>query len=198
MTSSESSPEHRFIRFLMSLLGSSKTSTSQPDRAALAALRRSLGRSPGEVAETFPYVIPWCSHLPERRQDDYFLVAALFALHQGLTSPNPSAPSLLHNNFGASYRLVAERSGSASIEKRFLSALGASREELDNHLRHAISLMRANSVGVDWLQLLNDLRGWEHPDRYVQRHWAQGYWQKEATPATTPPAASPNSPATSE
>lgn len=198
MISSESSPEQRFIQFLMSLLGPSNTAMPKSNRAALAALRRGLGRSPGEVAEMFPYVIPYCGHLPARRQDDYFLVAALFAQHQGTTGPNPSVPNLLHNNVGASYRLVAERSGSASIEKRFLSVLAASREELDNHLRHAVSLMRANNVGVDWLQLLNDLRGWEHLSRYVQRHWAQGFWQKDEAPTTTPPSASANTPTTSK
>ena len=132
----------------------------------------------------FPYVIPWCGHLSEHRQDDYFLVAALFALHQGTTGPNSTSADALRNNFGASFRLVADRSGSSSIEKRFLAVLSASREELDDHLRHAISLMRANNVGIDWAQLLRDLAGWNSPSRFVQRHWAQGYWHMQTAQQT--------------
>jgi CRISPR system Cascade subunit CasB len=187
MNTGGTGPGADFIQHLISLLGSSQassansTSARNPDRAALAALRRGLGKRPGEVAEMFPYVIPWCSHLTEHRQDDYFLVAALFALHQGTTGPNPTSADLLRNNFGASFRQVADRSGSSSIEKRFLAVLSASREELDDHLRHAVSLMRANNVGIDWAQLLRDLSGWNSPARYVQRHWAQGYWQMSAT-----------------
>lgn len=190
MTTSELSPEARFVQHLVSLLGSHQSSANttparKPNRAALAALRRGLGKRPGEVAEMFPYVIPWCSHLSEQRQDDYFLVAALFAQHQGASGPNPVSADPLRNNLGASFRLVADRSGSSSIEKRFLAVLSASRDELDDHLRHTISLMRAHNVGIEWVQLLRDLSGWNSPTRYIQRRWAQGYWQLPTIPATS-------------
>jgi CRISPR system Cascade subunit CasB len=142
------------------------------DRAALAALRRGLGKRPGEVAEMFPYVVPYCAHLSESRQNDYFLVAALFAAHQGAAGE----PDPYRNNLGASYRALADRAGSASIQLRFVALLNAVREDLDDHLRHAISLMKAHEVTVDWAQLLRDIAGWSWESRNVQRRWAQSYW----------------------
>lgn len=196
-------PEERFIQSLTRLLGAGNNNAlAKPDRAALATLRRGLGKTPGEVAEMFPYVIPYCSHLSEYRQNDYFLVAALFALHQETSGPNPGSPDPRRNNLGASFKALANKTESASIERRFVALLNASREELDDHLRYAISLLKAHQVGVDWTQLLRDLNGWDSPSRYVQRRWAQGYWQdlrpqpqpnnSGAQPGTTAPSLAPN------
>ena len=47
------------------------------DRAALAALRRGLGKPPGTVAEMAPYVEPAFDGAP----DEAYIVASLFGLH---------------------------------------------------------------------------------------------------------------------
>lgn len=177
--------ETNFVRSLVALLGGDNPATAKPDRAALAALRRGLGKTPGEVAEMFPYVIHWCGGMDERRQNDFFLVAALFATHQGPRPPHPASSDPRRNNLGASFRILSDRTESGSIEKRFVALLNASRPELDDHLRHAIKLMRANSVGVDWAQLLHDLAGWNWSSRAIQRRWASGYWFTEYTPSAT-------------
>jgi len=31
-------------------------------------------------------------------------------------------------------------------------------------------------VFINWEQLRKDLLAWEHPDRYVQKSWARGFW----------------------
>ena len=133
----------------------------------------------------FPYVIQWCGALSESRQNDFFLVAALFASHQGITPPHPAISDRLRNSLGASYQILSIRTESGSIEKRFVALLNASRTELDDHLRHAIKLMKANNVGVDWAQLLHDLNGWNWPSRAIQRRWASGYWYTEYTPSAS-------------
>ncbi len=176
--------ESRFIIRLLSLLGSSDNPAAKPDRAALAALRRGLGKRPGEVAEMFPYIIPWCASMPDYDQNNYFLVASLFALHQGRLGPHPTVTDARRNSMGASFKLLHEKTNSGSIEKRFVALLNASHGEIDYHLRHAVSVLRANAIGVDWAQLLHDLGGWGWTSRSVQRRWAQGYWQTPATLAT--------------
>lgn len=182
--------EADFAQYLVGLLGArGNTSTAKPDRAALAALRRGLGKTPGEAPEMFPYIIPRCSGLGEFRQNDFFLVAALFASHQGIAAPFPAVTDARRNSLGGSFRLLAERTNSGSIEKhsgsiekRFIALLDASRDELAEHLRHSASLLKAHSVGIDWAQLLHDLNGWDWPSRSVQRRWAYGYWYTSAPP----------------
>jgi CRISPR system Cascade subunit CasB len=170
MADEPSDRELGFVAFLSGL-------AEKRERAALAALRRGLGKRPGEAAEMFPYVIPFCGHLKDREQDNYFLVAALFALHQGASGPSDAR----RNNLGSSFQALAEKTSSASIERRFVALLNATREDLDEHLRHAASLLKAHEVSVNWAQLLHDLTGWSWESRDVQRRWAQGYWQTRAT-----------------
>ena len=119
--------------------------------------------------------------MDEYRQNDFFLVASLFALHQGRYGPHPTVSDPRRNSLGASFIVLFEKTKSDSIEKRFVALLNASREEVDEHLRHAISLLKAHNVGVDWAQLLHDLNGWGYASRSTQRRWAQGYWQTRAS-----------------
>lgn len=143
------------------------------DLAALATLRRGLGKRPGESPAMYQYVIPYCSRYSDRRQNDFFLVAALYASHRGA----PGAPDPWRNNLGASFHALARKTGSAGVERRFLALLNAQREDLDSHLQHAVSHMKAHGVTVDWEQLLRDLAGWSWESRAVQRRWSQAFWR---------------------
>ncbi len=169
--------ESRFIGYLESLVprGSDKDSRESEHRAALATLRRGLGRDTGMVTEMYRYIgrylpidaKPW-------QEDAYFLVGALFAMHPRHW---PSQEGGSHNNLGASFRQLRQKEGSSeSIEKRFVALLDASDKTLMHHLRHGISLMRAGEVPVNYLQLLRDIQGWSWDNRSVQRRWARAYW----------------------
>ncbi len=145
------------------------------DRAALAALRRGLGKPPGVVAEMARHVVPFLPANPAADADSY-LVAALFGLH-----PNPwhgpDQPWLA--NLGASLRRLAphrDDPGAAGVERRFVALLNADRADLPVHLRHAVGLLRAHDEAVDWARLLSHVRHWEAPDRWVQREWARSFW----------------------
>lgn len=157
------------------------------DRGALAALRRGLGRPPGAASEMHRYVVPW---LPADSTDSdaarWYLVASLFALwHQGIDDV-----ATWRGGFGTSFRQLANtrrdgagmpRDGNGSgddpaVEKRFMALLASHREDLAEHLRHGVSLLRAEGVGVDWRQLLRDLAWWDSDDRFVQRRWARDFW----------------------
>jgi len=136
-------------------------------RGALADLRRALQRPPGEDANVFRYVVP---HLPGERgwtETAAFLVASLFAAH-------PDAGG--SGDIGAAFRRLADKTNSESVERRFIALLNADAQDLAPHLRQAVSLLKANAVPVDWEQLLKDLLAWDHPDGYVRRNWARGFW----------------------
>ena len=153
----------------------------QDDRAAVAILRRSLGKPPGASPEVFRIIGRF---IPEsvRAEEDCFLVAALFAKYPLSWKPaDDEARSA--RNFGASmHKLKLKREltrASEGVQRRFSALLAASREELGDHLRHAISLLAADEVAVDWLQLLDDLGWWHLEDRRVQRRWARAFWRSE-------------------
>lgn len=138
------------------------------NRAALAALRRGLGKPPGSVPETFPHVTPYVPPSDNKYGRDwpYYLVASLFALH-----PESGAPG----NMGWTCRQLGDH---PSAEVRFKALLNSRQQELPNRLRQVVSLASSakRQTPVDWALLLRDLRSWTHPDRWVQRNWARSYW----------------------
>lgn len=161
------------------------------DRAALAHLRRALGKPVAVAHEAHRHVLPW---LParekrweqERDEDAAYLVASLFALwHQGKDRVERAAGDR-PANLGTSFRRLPEDRRTDSVEKRFRALLNAHRDDLPDHLRHAVSMLRPHAeCALDWSQLLRDIRGWDAVNRRVQRDWARGYWGVAASePAT--------------
>jgi CRISPR system Cascade subunit CasB len=156
----------RFVAHLQEL-------ANRRDRGPLAALRRSLSASPASAFESYPYVIPW---LPEDRsttlETAFFLVAGLFATH-----PQSDPDS---GNFGQAFGLLREKS--ISMERRFVALLSSPWEDLREHLRHAVTLLRAAAVPIDYGRLLEDLIRWNAESRSVQRAWARSFWRETAVP----------------
>lgn len=136
------------------------------DRAALARLRRGLGKRKGDP-RMYPYVIPWVGEDRESIERG-ILVASLFALH-----PEPAPPG---RSMGVVFRKMQDGSNQNSLERRFSALLAASREDIGGHLRHAISLAKSQKVNVDYDRLFKDLKGWSHPERYIQLKWARDFW----------------------
>src|SRR5919198_1193739 len=120
--------EERFVEYLEEL-------EHNEDRAALAALRRSLGKSPGEAAEAHRYVLPFNPATWE--ESAYYLVGGLFALHpqSWRRDEGDRGPT----NLGASFARLGSQVDSKSIEKRFVALLNCHEDDLAEHLRHAIS-----------------------------------------------------------
>jgi CRISPR system Cascade subunit CasB len=148
------------------------------DRAALAKLRRGLGKPPGTALETLAVVQPW---LPQDvgpwAENACYLVASLFADH-------PQAGGA--GNLGAAFALLTKKRDSESLEKRFLALLNADEADLPRHLRHAVSLLRSEGVAVDWACLIDDVQQWGHPQRFVQRRWARDFWASDNASETEP------------
>ena len=160
--------EYRFIGHLEAL-------RERGDRAALAALRRTLGKDPVSAPEAYPIVMPY---LPdgagERVERIYFLVGSLFAVHQ--KSWLRAEPDRSRHDFGASMRILAERRPGGGVERRFGALLACDEAELSDHLRHAVALLKSEEVPIDWASLLSDLKEWNYERRPAQRRWARSFW----------------------
>lgn len=172
MNSDRIAADRAFVGFLESLL-------KRDDRATLAALRRTLGRNPAAANQAYPYVMPRVSpNLPARELDRderiYLLVAGLFAFHQISWPRNDSEKA--YTNLGASMEKLALATDGAGVERRMSALLACSFDDLHEHLRHAISLLKSKQVPVDWARLIDDLRWWNTDDRRVQREWARAFW----------------------
>lgn len=169
------STEQEFIKYLESLV-------NNKDRGAIANLRRGLGKPPGSVPQMDRYVLKFVSEDSRVEQEEpYYLVAALFGFwHQGkdkvISDPPPnlgsSLRSLVNSEAGSGNRDEVEK----RIEKRLVALLNCHRDDLPEHLRQIVSLLKSKDVPINWAQLLSDIKHWEWDDRTVQKAWARAFW----------------------
>jgi CRISPR system Cascade subunit CasB len=172
--------DYHFIAELERLVPSEEDGAERRgDRAALAALRRAAGRPPGESPAAYPAVYRALGDEPLQPWEEtpYFIVAPLFALYpHGSWRRGDEEERYEPRSLGASFARLAERTGSGSIEGRFRALLDSRIEDVPEHLRHAVGLLRAHEVPVSWTELLGDIRRWDDERRSVQRKWARHYW----------------------
>lgn len=146
------------------------------DRASLSILRKTIS---GEGSRTLAF-FPVLGHaLPKGlnpwKEADYIQVAGLFAMHV-----DPENPMLsFQGSLGESFRRLRQEVSTepVGLDKRFSNLIESDAEDLPTRLRHAVSLLKAKSIPIDWPKLLKDLHAWNHPDRYVQKNWAREYWR---------------------
>lgn len=153
--------QRQFVGYLLNL-----AKEGQEDRGALADLRSGLGKKePGKMARLHKHVVPY---LPEKNFDDrwYYLIATLF----GVFPQHRKGCSL-----GTAFQFMKHKSD--SMEARFVALLNAHPDDLDDHLRHVVSLLKNNEQPLDWFRFFEDLLRWDHPDRYVQLKWARDFYK---------------------
>ena len=155
--------EHYFIRYLKSLV-------EKDDRAALAALRRGLGKAPGTEPEMYRYIVPLLPENAYQNQEQvFYLIASLFASHP---------VSAGKGNLGAHLAQARGENNADALERRFTALLSAHPDDLPNYLRQTISLLKSKDVPVNWNQLLQDLLWWN--DR-TRKSWATNFWGYRAS-----------------
>ena len=153
---------------------------TRPD--ALAALRRGVGRPLDDAPTSWPYVMEVAAG-SKSREDAAHVALGLFALHQ--QSQTPGAINQSGWGLGRACRSLKQRrstkgSSADGIERRFRAALGAeSLTALAVHLRGLVTLLRAESVPLDYARLYWDLSRWGNPDQRdkVALRWARDYFR---------------------
>lgn len=165
-TDQEKESRNKFVGYLLSL-----AKEGQEDRGALADLRSGLGKEPGDMARVHKHVVPY---LPEHRYHDrwYYVLATLF----GSYPKHRPGYSL-----GKAFKPLRQKSD--SMEARFVALLNAHPDDLDDHLRHAVSLLKSNEQPLDWFKLLCDLIQWDHPEGHVQLRWARDFYSGGGQPS---------------
>ncbi len=160
MKQDEKENKNEFIIFLKKL-------KREKNLAAMAHLRRGLGKPAGTTTEMYPYIGSFLRKEPDyKRENALYLVGSLFGFYWKAENTK--------GNLGDSMFLIKDESG--SIEKRFAALLNANYEDLHHHLRQAVSLLKSKEKPINWERLFQDIRNWESDDRKVQREWARGFW----------------------
>ncbi len=149
----------------------------------LAILKRNAGATIGEsrgALGLFYKILP-SGEKVKRDEEIFFLVCTLKGLNK----------YSLSGNFGTTMRRLkqAQKTTSESIDRRMKLLLDCQFDALSNgrngggalahRLRQYVKLAASKEIGVDWKQLLRDLRRWSHPQRFIQKQWARSFFGEE-------------------
>ena len=163
-------------------------------RAALAKLRRGVGKHPGNVPDIWeftlgnlPEVFLSKSSEPTPGEWAVHMSLTLFALHQQGKDPkqSPMSDSTPESSIslGGAVQALVHRKGEVSkdaIKRRFDTVVTSnSPEELSHHLRGIIQLLRDESIKLDYPRLAEDLFSFQSTATRdgVRLRWGQDYYE---------------------
>lgn len=160
-------------------------------RAALAQLRRGLGRQVGEVPEILEYTVnpdaprPW-SDEPTWDERAIHIAMTLYGLHQQSQAKPMHVPGL---GFGVAVGALRYAGGAENpgVLRRF-QALGTATDldELVHHARSLIALLRGAERGFDYGSFAEDLAAYQDPRRVdrVRLRWGRDFYRVTAPDQT--------------
>ncbi|MDH5718655.1 MAG: type I-E CRISPR-associated protein Cse2/CasB [Spirochaetia bacterium] len=137
--------------------------------AELAILRR-CNKNPLEEPRLFSVL----GKLGALNNYNHALIGCLFAVYHKAEE----LPKYLENyNFGKAFRNAYDpKNEKADI--RFRAILTASsRDTFTYRFRQAVRLMKSKDEPIDFSELLSDLNNWSNMRKFIQRKWAEGYYQ---------------------
>jgi CRISPR system Cascade subunit CasB len=154
-------------------------------RAALAKLRRGVGKELGEVPEVWDITLADLpGHLTSEKgvaspaERAIHLALTLFAMHQQGKSQSVSRSGI---SFGTAVRKLVsiDEKSEQAIKRRFDAALTAKNLfEFSHHARGLIQLMKAKGVFLHYPQFAKDLYRYQNPDckSEVMLEWGEDFW----------------------
>ena len=162
-------------------------------RAALAKLRRGVGKHPGSLPDIWDYTINGLpkellseSDEPTAAQWAAHLSITLFAVHQQGKDIKENLMSKPTVSLGSAVRnyIISQRAKNSvsedAIKRRFDTVVTSdSPEELAHHLRTMVKLLKSGSVALDYPQLAEDLFKFQFPAMRdgVRLRWGQDYYK---------------------
>jgi len=143
------------------------------DRGPLAILRRGASGEARDLTRIYPLVLRWVDRHEE--EDAYIQTASLFALFP--TKPKDKSRGVSLGQ--ALQKYFVETGHRQSIEDRFIALLRCHRDELNEHLRHAVNLVKDAKLPLRWTDIIDALRRWDEPEQspnHPRRQWARDFW----------------------
>ena len=163
---------------------------SRQARGELAALRRGVSRSPGELPEIWELtrveVPDGAGDAPTWEEIAVHTAMTLYAVHQQSRTEPMFSPGVGLGS--AAHDLVGRDEENPSARARFNALVTSTTvAELRHHLRSFVSLLRARGIALDHAMLADDVLRFQQPGgaKKVRLAWARQYY---SLPAETPPA----------
>lgn len=169
-----------------------------PQKAALANLRRGVGRIPGELPELWgeflldlPPQLASETGEPTKAEWAVYLALTLYALHQQGRDARREPMHREEQPLGRAVRRLVqpeEDPQDAAVLRRFQALTSAaSMREASQHLRGLIQLLRSEGIALDYVHLAADLYDLQSPgaSQRVRLRWGQDYYR---TPADSGPS----------
>lgn len=165
-------------------------------KAALARLRRGIGKEIGIMPDLLGFVLPEyeiSSYLHQEGQIEKAIYTSLtlYAFHQqgmercmsdGLTEEDAAVSH--RNSFGyAAGKLYQASANKAGVQRRFNQVLTAKGlTELSVHARGIVGLMKQHNIRMDYPQFALDLYRFQQLDwhRTIILDWGKDYYMKDA------------------
>lgn len=168
-------------------------------RGELAALRKGVSRSPGELPEIWELTeVPPPEHAGDAPTGEEIAVhtaMTLYAVHQQSRTEPMFRPGIGLGS--AAHDLVGRDEENPSARARFNALVTSTTvAELRHHLRSFVSLLRARGIALDHAMLADDVLRFQQPGgaKQVRLTWARQYY---SLPTETQSAADPASDADS-
>ena len=172
------------------------SSGSGGQKAALAELRRGVGKEPGEDPGLWgaflldlPEELYGKDGKPSRAEWAIYITLTLYALHQQGKDPAADSVSAEGEDLGkAAAGLAQDQDDRDRILRRFSAMVtAADMRELSHHLRGLVQLMKARGIRLDYPALAEDLYWWQVPSRtnQVKLKWGQGFYGAFRAPSTS-------------
>ena len=159
-------------------------------RGELAALRKGVSRSPGELPEIWELtrveVPDGAGDAPTWEEIAVHTAMTLYAVHQQSRTEPMFSPGVGLGS--AAHDLVGRDEQNPSARARFNALVTSTTvAELHHHLRSFVSLLRARGIALDHAMLADDIFRFQQPGgaKKVRLNWAHQYY---SLPAETPPA----------
>ena len=157
---------------------------NREDHALMASLRRGLAQpNSAEVSRVVQCFLS--EDAPFWLERAYYTVAPLFGLH------HDEIDTRVKSNMGSHFRNLCPPSEEIprNVERRFMQLLASDPNDLDDLLRQAISLLKSKDVGVNWHNLLQDVKLWRwNNDKrdLVRKQWSRAFWRARKEFPTNP------------
>ena len=159
-------------------------------RAALANLRRGVGRRPGELPQLYgellqdmPEEMYSAGSKPSYAEWAVYMALTLYAMHQqgkDVKTDNMNRENVSLGN--AASELVADNDDTERIWKRLYAvASSADMQEMSSHIRALIKLLRDKDIPLDYPQLAKDLYFYQLSDEsaeHIRLKWGQDFYKK--------------------
>lgn len=159
--------KHQIVRIIKS--------PEQSRRAALAKLRRGVGKPPSMVPEIWEITI---GALPENAgeyaEQAVHVALALFAMHrQGTEISGQNGGTL-----GAAVSKLKNGDNDDAVTRRFNSAVTADTiNELSVHVRSLVQLLRSKGIDMDYPGFAQELYYWQIDPERTRLKWGRDYWK---------------------